>query len=255
MFGAMMKTYYADLKGIDPKDVFVVAIMPCTAKKFEILREGQQAEPGLNDVDVALTTRELGRMIKRAGIMFSELKDEEFDPAFGIASGAGLIFGTSGGVMEAALRSVVEILTGEELENLEFTDVRGMKGIKEASYDIAGRTVRVAAVSGLSNARKLLDSVKSGEAHYDFIEIMCCPGGCINGGGQPDQPASVRNFTDLRALRARAIYKQDESMALRKSHKNPLVKELYDSFLGEPGGHNAHEYLHTTYKAENKYKV
>jgi len=253
MYGAMMKTYYAQKMGIDPKDLFVVSVMPCTAKKFERYRDYQEAVPGLPDVDAAITTRELSRMISTSGINFRELPDEEFDPAFGISTGAGVIFGATGGVMEAALRTVAEIVTGEELKKLEFTEVRGTEGIKEAQYDLAGRVVKVAVASGLTNARTLLERVKSGEAHYDMIEIMACPGGCVNGGGQPIQPASVRNFVDLRALRAKAIYAQDKGMKIRKSHENPIIKEMYDTFLGKPGSHKAHEILHTKYQARPKY--
>jgi len=253
MFGAMMKTYYAQKMGIDPKDIFVVSIMPCTAKKFERYRDYQQAVPGLPDVDAAITTRELARMISTSGINFTELPDEEFDPAFGISTGAGVIFGATGGVMEAALRTVAEIVTGEELKKLDFTEVRGTEGIKEAQYDLAGRVIRVAVASGLTNARALLERVKSGEAHYDMIEIMACPGGCVNGGGQPIQPASVRNFVDLRTLRAKAIYAQDKGMKLRKSHESPIIKEIYETFLGKPGSHKAHEILHTKYQARPRY--
>ncbi|MDR1117594.1 MAG: [FeFe] hydrogenase, group A [Oscillospiraceae bacterium] len=253
MFGAMMKTYYAEKMNIDPKDIFVVTVMPCTAKKYEVRREHQMSVPGHYDIDVTVTTRELAKMIKKSGIKFDRLPDEDFDPAFGIFSGAGVIFGATGGVMEAALRTVVETLTGEELKKLDFTAVRGIEGIKEASYDVAGTTVKVAVVSGLANAAKLLNRIKSGEAEYHFIEIMACPGGCVNGGGQPIQPGSVRNFTDLRTERAAAIYAQDTGMKLRKSHENPLIKQLYDEYLGKPGGHKSHELLHTSYKARPKY--
>ncbi len=253
MFGAMMKTYYAQKMGIDPKDIVVVSVMPCTAKKFEIHRADEQAVPGLDDIDISITTRELARMIERAGIRFNELPDEEFDPIFGISTGAGVIFGATGGVMEAALRTVAEIVTGKELPSLDFKDVRGISGIKEAEYDLNGRVVRVAVASGLANAKKLLTSVKNGEAQYDIIEIMACPGGCINGGGQPIQPGSVRNFYELRELRAKALYDQDKNMPMRKSHENPIIKELYDTFIGEPGGHKAHEWLHTSYVARPKY--
>lgn len=248
-----MKTYYAQKMNMDPKDVIVVTVMPCTAKKFEIQRADQQAVPGVDDVDITITTRELGRMIERAGIRFTELQDEEFDPIFGISTGAGVIFGATGGVMEAALRTVAEIVTGKELPSLDFKEVRGIAGIKEAEYDLAGRKVRVAVASGLANAKQLLTSVKNGEAEYDIIEIMACPGGCINGGGQPIQPGSVRNFYELRELRAKALYDQDKNMPLRKSHENPIIKELYDTFLGEPGSHKAHEWLHTSYVASPKY--
>ncbi len=255
MFGAMMKTYYAEQKGIRPEDIFVVGIMPCTAKKYENNRDDESAVRGLKDVDVALTTRELGRMISRAGIMFADLPNEPFDPAFGVATGAGAIFGATGGVMEAALRTVYEVVTGKEAPSLDFTEVRGVAGIKEAEYDVGGQKVRVAVSSGLANARRLLESIKSGEKQYEFIEIMGCPGGCVNGGGQPVQPQSVRNFNDLRAIRGKALYDMDKGLKLRKSHENPIVQKMYEDYLGEPGSHRAHETLHTSYKAREKYKV
>ena len=249
MFGAVAKTYYAQKMGLDPKDIVVVAVMPCVAKKFEVGRPDQSAA-GVPDVDVAITTREFARMIEKAGIKFDRLPDEEFDRVMGEASGAGHIFGASGGVMEAALRTAAEVLTGKELDKPEFMEVRGTdKGIKEAVYTLAGKTIRVAAVSGLANAKEILTKVKNGEAQYDFIEVMACPGGCINGGGQPTQPASVRNFVDLKSLRANALYSQDEKMTLRKSHMNQEVQTLYKEFLGEPGSHKAHEILHTSYVA------
>lgn len=253
MFGAMMKSYYAKQAGIDPKDIFVVTAMPCTAKKYEIRREDQAAVDGLWDIDATITTRELAKMIKKAGMNFNRLPDETFDPAFGDFTGAGVIFGATGGVMEAALRTVVEKLTGGELPKLDFTEVRGVAGIKEAEYDVAGMKVRVAVASGLANAKELLERVKRGEANYHFIEIMGCPGGCVNGGGQPIQPGNIRNFVDLRAERAKALYSQDASMALRKSHESPLMKKVYAEFLGEPGSHLAHELLHTSYKARSRY--
>ncbi|MGN0243571.1 MAG: NADH-dependent [FeFe] hydrogenase, group A6 [Lachnospiraceae bacterium] len=246
MFGAIAKSYYAEKMSIDPKNIVSVSIMPCTAKKFEIGRD-DQAGAGLPDVDYSLTTRELARMIKRAGIRFTDLADSAFDDPLGLGTGAGVIFGATGGVMEAALRTAVETLTGEELASLDFTDVRGVEGIKEASYDVAGMTVKVAVASGLANARALLEKVQSGEADYHFIEIMGCPGGCVNGGGQPQQPASVRNFVDLREVRGKVLYDYDVNAPIRKSHENPAIKELYATYLGEPGSHKAHELLHTTY--------
>lgn len=246
MFGALVKSYYADKAGIDPKDIVVVSIMPCTAKKFEINREEM-----FNDIDISLTTRELAKMIKRAGIEFTQLPDEECDPVFGVASGAGHIFGVTGGVMEAALRTVYEVVTGKVCEPVEFNDVRGVEGIKEAEYDLNGTVVKVAVASGTANAAKLLDMVKSGEKEYQFIEMMGCPGGCVNGGGQPYQPAQVRNFVDLRAERAKALYSEDAAMTLRKSHENPVVKELYETYLDKPNSHKAHELLHTTYVKRN----
>ena len=246
MFGATIKTYYANKLGVDPKDIFSVSIMPCTAKKFEVGREDQDAA-GVPDVDVSLTVRELGRMIKGAGINFLSLPDEDFDMPLGISTGAAVIFGATGGVMEAALRTAVETLTGEELEHLDFIEVRGIKGIKEATYNIDGMDINIAVASGLSNAKELLTRVESGEANYHFIEIMGCPGGCVNGGGMPQVPANIRNFTDVKSLRAKVLYDLDSSMKYRKSHENPAVKELYDTYFGEPGSHKAHEILHTTY--------
>jgi NADP-reducing hydrogenase subunit HndD len=246
MFGAITKTYYAEKMGIDPNKIVMVSVMPCTAKKFEIGREDQSAA-GVPDVDISITTRELARMIDRVGLNFLSLPDEDFDDPLGRSTGAAVIFGATGGVMEAALRTAVETLTGEELANLDFKEVRGTKGIKEAVYNVAGMNVNVAVASGLANARKLLDDVKSGKANYQFIEIMGCPGGCVNGGGQPQQPGTVRNFTDIRALRAKALYDIDANMPHRKSHDNPSIKLLYDEYLEKPGSHKAHHILHTTY--------
>ena len=251
MYGALMKSYYAEKKGIDPKDIFVVSVMPCTAKKFERTREGYSVD-GLCDIDAALTTRELAKMIKRAGLNFNALPDEEFDPIFGGATGAGHIFGASGGVMEAALRTVVEKLENKELPALDFKEVRGMEGIKEATYKVAGMDVKLAVASGTANAAKLLNKIKNGEAEYHFIEIMACPGGCVNGGGQPIHDAYTRANVDIRGLRAAALYKEDADCALRKSHESPVVKELYETYLGEAGGHKAHHLLHTTYVPRKK---
>lgn len=253
MSGAIIKTWYADKMGIDPKDIVVVGIMPCTAKKFETKRENQSAS-GYPDVDYSLTTRELGRMIESAGIFFKHLPDEEFDNPLGDSTGAAVIFGATGGVMEAALRTAVEKLSGEELKSLDFTEVRGTEGIKEASYTVNGMEIKVCVVSGLANANTIMEKVKNGTADYHFIEIMGCPGGCVNGGGQPIQHAVVRNFVDLRARRAAALYEADKDMPLRKSHESEAVKRLYAEFLGEPGSHKAHEVLHTSYVARPKYK-
>lgn len=246
MFGAIIKTYYAQKENIDPKDIVVVGVMPCTAKKFEIGRDDQSAA-GVPDVDIAITTRELARMIERAGIDFTALPDEQFDMPLGLSTGAGVIFGATGGVMEAALRTAVETLTGTELQNLDFTDVRGVEGIKEAIYKVGDLDVKVAVASGLSNAKELLTKVQNGTADYHFIEIMACPGGCVNGGGQPQVPASVRNFKDIRAIRAKALYDADKSMPVRKSHENEAIKTLYKDYLGKPGSHKAHEILHTSF--------
>ncbi len=252
MFGATMKTYYAEKMGIDPANMVVVGIMPCTAKKFETKRDNQAAS-GYPDVDIAITTRELARMIENAGIFFRHLPDEQFDSPFGESTGAGTIFGASGGVMEAALRTAVEKLTGKELESVDFTEVRGMQGVKEAEYDVGGKKVKVAVASGTKNAKVLMDKVKAGNSDYLFIEIMGCPGGCINGGGQPIQPAVVRNFVDLKARRAEALYTADRNNTKRKSHENETVKALYTEYLGKPGSHKAHEILHTSYVARKKY--
>ena len=253
MSGAIIKTWYAEKMGIDPKDIVVVGIMPCTAKKFETKRDDQAAS-GYPDVDYSLTTRELGRMIESAGIYFKHLPDEEFDNPLGDSTGAAVIFGATGGVMEAALRTAVEKLSGEELKSLDFTEVRGTDGIKEASYTVNGMEVKVCVVSGLANANTIMEKVKNGTADYHFIEIMGCPGGCVNGGGQPIQHAVVRNFVDLKARRAAALYEADKDMPMRKSHESEAVKRLYDEFLGEPGSHKAHEVLHTSYVARPKYK-
>ena len=248
MQGAITKTYYAEKMGIDPKDIVSVAIMPCTAKKFECGRDDEAAS-GYADIDFALTTRELGRMIESAGINFNLLPEEGCDSPLGQGTGAAVIFGTTGGVMEAALRTAAEVITGKELDNPEFTDVRGMEGVKEASYDLDGTVVKVAIASGTKNAKVLMDKVKNGTADYTFIEIMGCPGGCINGGGQPVQSATVRNFTDLKGLRAAALYENDKNRPHRKSHENEDVKAVYAEFLGEPNSHKAHELLHTSYVA------
>ncbi len=252
MFGAVAKTYYAEKLGVDPKDLYVVAIMPCTAKKYEKGRPNQSAAgEGIPDIDAVLTTRELARMINRVGIMFNELPDEKFDLPFGMATGAGLLFGATGGVMEAALRTVSELVTGKEMTALEYNEVRGIEGIKEAEYDLNGLKVKVAAVSGLANARKVMELIRDGKCDYHFIEVMSCPGGCVNGGGQPIQPAVVRNNVNLAKERAKAIYEQDKGMKLRKSHENPAVKELYSEYFGEPNSHKAHEILHTSYVKRN----
>ena len=255
MGGALIKTYWAEKMGYDPKDIFVVSIMPCTAKKFEVGRDDMfAAGEGIADVDVALTTRELARMISRAGIKFTALADEEFDCPLGVDTGAAVIFGATGGVMEAALRTANDVLTGKDNTELVFSEVRGTEGIKEATYTIAGMEVKVAVCSGTANAKVIMDKVKNGEADYHFIEIMGCPGGCVNGGGQPIQPQSVRDTVDLKAVRASALYAQDERMTLRKSHQNPIIAEVYENFFkGGYGCHKAHHILHTSYVARKKY--
>ena len=248
MFGAVLKTYYAKKMGLDPKKIVSVSVMPCTAKKFERTRDNQcAAGPGIKDVDIAITTRELARLIKKLGIRFNELPDEGFDDPLGESTGAAVIFGATGGVMEAALRTAVEVMTGEELENVEFMEVRGTEGVKEATYNVAGMDVKVAVASGLSNARVLLDKIRAGEADYHFIEIMCCPGGCVNGGGQPQVHANVRNFVDVRAVRAKALYENDANKELRKYHENPSIKRIYKEYFGEYGSERAHHVLHTSY--------
>lgn len=255
MFGAILKTYYAEQNGIKPEDIFVVSVMPCTAKKFEKDREELQVN-GLKDVDAVLTTRELGKMIKRAGILFNRLPDEEFDnDIVGEYTGAGVIFGATGGVMEAALRTAAYVLNGEELEHVELEDVRGMAGIKEATYTLGGMDVKVAVASGMKNAKVLLEQIKAGTSPYHFIEIMGCPGGCVAGGGQPYvKPCFLPNEADdildtFRDKRAAALYQEDESKQIRVSHKNEQVIRLYDEFLGSPNSHLAHELLHTTYNS------
>ncbi|MBQ8905376.1 MAG: iron hydrogenase small subunit [Ruminococcus sp.] len=246
MFGAVAKSYYAEKMNLKPEDIILVSVMPCTAKKFECARP-EMGRNGVPDVDYVITTRELGRMIDRAGIRFVDLDDEDFDAPLGLSTGAAVIFGVTGGVMEAALRTVVEKLENKELPSLDFKEVRGLEGIKEASYTVAGTEVKLAIASSLSAARELLDKIKAGEATYHFIEIMGCPGGCINGGGQPQVSANVRNFTNFREKRASVLYNNDAAKTIRKSHENEAVQQLYKEYLGEPSSHKAHELLHTTY--------
>ncbi len=247
MQGAIVKSYIAANEGVKKENIVMVSVMPCTAKKFEITRE-DECGAGVPDVDISITTNELAKLLKEKEIQLEAMDpNAKFDDPLGQGSGAGVIFGATGGVMEAALRTAVEKLSGKPLENLEFIAVRGMNGIKEASVEVDGTTIRVAAVSGLANANALLTRVKAGEADYQFIEVMACPGGCVNGGGQPHQPAAVRALNDVPALRAAALYKNDENSGIRKSHENPAIKELYTEFLGEPGGERAHELLHTSY--------
>ena len=252
MFGATIKTWYAQKMGIDPKKIVSVSVMPCTAKKFEIGRDDQNAA-GMADVDYSITTRELARMIKGAGINFNILPDEAFDSPLGEGSGAAVIFGATGGVMEAALRTAVEKITGKTLDNVDFTEVRGMEGVKEATYAVGDLEVKVAVASGTANAKTLMEKVKDGTSEYHFIEIMGCPGGCINGGGQPIVDATTRNFEDFKAKRASALYTIDKNNANRKSHENEAIKRVYSEFFGEPGSHKAHEILHTSYVKRNLY--
>lgn len=259
MFGAILKTYYAEQNGINPEDMFVVSVMPCTAKKFEKERK-ELSTNGLKDVDAVLTTRELAKMIKRAGIMFNRLPDEEFDnDIVGEYTGAGVIFGATGGVMEAALRTAAAVLDGKELEHVELKEVRGLEGIKEASYNLGDMEVRVAVAHGMKNAKVLLDQIREGKSPYHFIEIMGCPGGCVAGGGQPYvKPCFLPNedadiLDTFRAKRAAALYREDEGKSVRVSHKNSQIQKLYDEFLGEPNSHLAHELLHTHYTSRTRF--
>ncbi|MBO4886644.1 MAG: iron hydrogenase small subunit, partial [Clostridia bacterium] len=252
MLGAMVKTYYAEKKGIDPKDIAVVSVMPCTAKKFEAARP-ELSHNGLADVDVVITTRELARMIKEANINFALLPDGDFDSLMGESTGAAVIFGATGGVMEAALRTAYETITGTILEDVDFHQVRGIKGIKEAEIDIGGNKVLVAVASGTGNATKLIEMAKSGEKNYAFIEVMACPGGCVNGGGQPIVSAQTKMDVDVRVERAKALYGEDVDKPLRKSHENSEIKQIYAEYLTKPGSHMAHELLHTTYQKRAKY--
>ncbi len=242
MFSSLAKTYYAKEADINPENIYTVSVMPCTAKKFEKDREEMQ-DSGYKDTDAVLTTRELARMIKEVGINFSTLIDDDFDELMGVYTGAGTIFGVTGGVMEAALRTVYEVVTGEELGKVEFCDVRGMEGIKEAEVEIAGQTLRLAVVHGLGNTSTLIDKLLDGEVDYDFIEVMACPAGCVGGGGQPI-PATA----EIKAKRAEALYNLDDCDEIRKSHENPLIKKIYDDFLGEPLSGESHSLLHTTYQ-------
>ncbi|MDR2559822.1 MAG: [FeFe] hydrogenase, group A [Oscillospiraceae bacterium] len=253
MTGAIIKTYFAEKNNIDPKNIVSVSVMPCVAKKYELTRINQSgAGKDLQDVDFSITTRELAKMIDKAGIRFAELPDGEFDSPLGKGSGAAVIFGATGGVMEAALRTAVWKLTGETPESpIDFKEVRGTGGIKIADFNVGGKEIKVAVASGLANARELLEKVKKNEVKVDFIEIMACPGGCVNGGGQIIAKSDVRNFTDIQAERAKALYNLDESRTARKSHESPDIKTVYEDFLGEPGGHKAHELLHTSYRASN----
>ena len=253
MVGAVVKSYYAEKADLDPRDIAVVSVMPCTAKKAEAKRPELSAN-GVPDVDEVITTRELARMIRAAGIDFANLPDEDFDSLLGESTGAGVIFGATGGVMEAALRFAYEVVTGKELEKVEFHEVRGLKGVKEATIDLDGTPLNVAVAHGTANAQQMLDSIRSGEKHYDFIEVMCCPGGCVTGGGQPIVKASKRDEINVSAQRAKALYGEDEGKARRKSQDNEELKVLYSEYLGEIGGHRAHHLLHTTYTARDKYE-
>ncbi|MBE6658504.1 MAG: 4Fe-4S dicluster domain-containing protein [Ruminococcaceae bacterium] len=253
MTGAIIKTWYAEKEGIDPKDIYVVAVMPCTAKKYEIKREDQNAA-GVPDVDVSITTRELARMIKRQGLNFVNLPDEEFDNPLGEDTGAAVIFGTTGGVMEAALRTANDWLTGNDNTEITYEAVRGNKALKEATLEIAGMTIKVAVASGTKAANEVMEKIASGEADWTFVEIMGCPGGCVTGGGQPIHPQYVRDTVDIHGLRAKVLYDQDEAAVLRKSHESPVVRALYEEYYKDGYGcHKAHHDLHTTYKAGKKF--
>ncbi len=254
MFGAILKTYYAKREGLDPAKMYVVSVMPCIAKKFERQRP-EMKEDDLYDVDNVITTRELARMIKQANIEFEKLEDSNFDSPMGEASGAGAIFGTTGGVMEAALRTAQDTLTGKDLAKIDFEQVRGGEGIKRATINIAGKEINVVAASGLANAKIILDEIKSGKANYQFVEIMACPGGCIMGGGQPIKSSKIRSEVDVRKLRADALYSIDERSIVRKSHENPVMKKLYKDFLEKPGSEIAEKLLHTTYTKREKYNI
>ena len=261
MQGAIIKSYYAEKNGLNPKDIFVVSVMPCTAKKFEKERPEMVNEEGLKDVDAVITTRELAEMIRRSGIVFTKLPDEEFDAdIMGEASGAGVIFGVTGGVMEAALRTVYHVLTGKEHGAIAFTSVRGFDGIKESQIEINGQILRFAVAHGMKNAKVLMDQIRKGESPYQFIEIMGCPGGCVNGGGQPYvRPVFLPNedhdiLDTYMQKRASALYSEDQRSVLRQSHKNTQVQKLYEEFLGEPNSHKAHELLHTSYKGRDPFR-
>lgn len=254
MFGAVIKSYYAKKFNVDPSKIYTVSVMPCIAKKYECTRE-EMEEDGLRDVDAVITTRELARMIKQGNIEYTSLEDSLFDDPMGEASGAGAIFGTTGGVMEAALRTAADTIERKDLGQFEYKDVRGGAGIKKASVTIAGREIKVVVASGLKNARKIMNEIRAGKADYDFVEIMACPGGCVMGGGQPIKSSKIRSTVDVRELRANSLYTIDEKSVVRKSHENPTIKTIYKEFFGEPGSEVAHKYLHTKYKKQEKYNI
>ena len=254
MLGAIIKSYFAERNHIDPSKIYVVSVMPCIAKKYERQREEMKVN-GLWDVDAVITTRELARMKKQANIDFKMLEDDVFDNPMGEATGAGAIFGTTGGVMEAALRAAYELMTGEELKKLEFEEVRGEKGIKKATIKIGDKDVRVAVAHGLGNAKTIMEEIKSGKADYQFVEVMACPGGCIMGGGQPIKNAKTRATVDVRRKRAEAMFSIDERSTIRKSQDNPILKAIYKEYIGQPGEHRAHELLHTHYEKKEKYNI
>ena len=254
MFGAMVKSYYAKKYNVDPSKICMVSVMPCIAKKYECQREEMEVE-GIRDVDYVITTRELARMIKQANIEFTELQEDKFDEPMGEATGAGAIFGTTGGVMEAALRTAADVLENKDLPKFEYEAVRGGKGRKEAVIEIAGKKVKAVVVSGLSNAKKIMNEIKEGKADYQFVEIMACPGGCIMGGGQPIKNSKTRSEIDIRKLRSDALYSIDEKSVIRKSHENPVIKQMYEEFLQKPGSEVSHKYLHTHYSKKELYDI
>ena len=254
MFGAVIKSYYAKKFNIEASKIYTVSVMPCIAKKYECTRE-EMEQDGLRDVDAVITTRELARMIKQGNIEYTSLEDSIFDDPMGEASGAAAIFGTTGGVMEAALRTAADTIEGKNLGQFEYTKVRGSAGIKRASVNIAGKEIRVVVASGLRNARKIMNEIKNGKADYDFVEIMACPGGCVMGGGQPIKNSKTRSIVDVRKLRAEALYTIDERSVIRKSHENPTIKTIYKEFFENPGSETAHKYLHTKYKKQEKYNI
>ena len=254
MFGAVIKSYYAKKFNIEASKIYTVSVMPCIAKKYECTRE-EMEQDGLRDVDAVITTRELARMIKQGNIEYTSLEDSIFDDPMGEASGAAAIFGTTGGVMEAALRTAADTIEGKNLGQFEYTKVRGSAGIKRASVNIAGKDIRVVVASGLRNARKIMNEIKNGKADYDFVEIMACPGGCVMGGGQPIKNSKTRSIVDVRKLRAEALYTIDERSVIRKSHENPTIKTIYKEFFENPGSETAHKYLHTKYKKQEKYNI
>ena len=254
MFGAIIKSYFAEKYGIDRNKICTVSVMPCIAKKYECSRPEMEVD-GARDVDYVITTRELSRMIKQANIEFTQLEDGNFDDPMGEATGAGVIFGTTGGVMEAAIRTAVDTLENRSIDRIEYKEVRGEKGIKEATLNVAGKEVKIAVASGLANARKIMEQIRKGESPYHFVEIMACPGGCVMGGGQPIKSSTIRATVDVRKLRANALYEIDEKSVIRKSHESPVMKQLYAEFLEKPGSHLAHKYLHTSYSPKPKYDI
>ena len=254
MFGAIIKSYYAKKMKIDPSKIFVVSVMPCIAKKYEITRPEMEAD-GIRDVDLVITTRELARMIKQDALDFNNLEESGFDDPMGEATGAGAIFGTTGGVMEAALRTAADILEGTDISEIKYEQVRGEKGIKEAKLELAGKKINIAVVSGLGNARKVMNQIKDKKCKYDFIEIMACPGGCVMGGGQPIKSSKIRREQDVRKNRADSLYSIDEKSVIRKSHQNPVLIKIYQEFFEKPASEKAHKYLHTSYNKQNKYDI